>query len=223
MPFEAWTSRELEPIAVPMPPVRSVAVLRLVLEDPAGRALHRNFTAFVVGEGPSPRDEVRKDADGRTLRILRAAPSSFSEAPWSVRQWDAMDGLKVNGAGVGAFEYRIPWPADLRPEEVAGATFVAELGAKELFGKDRPDAGGGPGRLHAGQGRPRPGPQPQRLPHDRHRHPPERGPRPGERRRPSGSSTSPTTRPTTGACCRGTRRSGTAGFGRPAPTASWSR
>jgi hypothetical protein len=164
VPFEVWTSRELEPIAVPMPDVRSVAVLRLVLEDPAGRVLHRNFTAFVVGEGESSRDEERTDADGRTLRILRAAPSSFVDGTWTVRQWDAMDGLKVNGAGAGAFEYRIPWPADLRPEDVAGATFLAELGAKRLFGKDDPDAGELEGDYMRGKGAHDPGLNPNAYP-----------------------------------------------------------
>jgi len=146
-----------------MPDVRSVAVLRLVLEDPAGRTLHRNFTAFVVGEGASPRDEAR-EANGGSLRILRVAPGSFSEAPWSIRQWDALDGLKVNGAGVGAFEYRIPWPADVRPEEVSGATFVAELGAKELFGKDRPEAGAVQGDYMRGRGAHDPGLNPNAYP-----------------------------------------------------------
>jgi hypothetical protein len=164
LPFAPWASRALEPIAVPMPPVRSVAVLRLVLEDPAGRALHRNFTAFVVGGGASSRDEVRAGAAGRSLRILRAAPPSFSDATWTVRQWDAMDGLKVNGAGAGVFEYRIPWPADLRPEEVAGATFLAELGAKQLFGKDRPDAGKAEGDYMRGKGAHDPGLNPNAYP-----------------------------------------------------------
>jgi hypothetical protein len=163
VPFEAWTSRELEPIAVPMPEVRSVAVLRLVLEDSAGKALHRNFTAFVVGEGPSPRDEERR-IEGRSLRILRASPGSFSEAPWSIRQWDALDGLKVSGAGAGAFEYRVPWPTDLRPEDVAGATFVAELGAKELFGKDRPEGGAVQGDYMRGKGAHDPGLNPNAYP-----------------------------------------------------------
>jgi hypothetical protein len=164
VPFAPWTSAELEPVAVPMPPRRAVAVLRLVLEDPAGRVLHRNFTAFVVGETPSPRDEVRTESDGRTLRILRAAPSAFSEARWSVRQWDAMDGRKVNGAGSGVFEYRIPWPDDLKPEEVAGAAFLAELGAKELFGKDLPDAGEVDGDFMRGRGTHDPGLNPNAYP-----------------------------------------------------------
>jgi hypothetical protein len=164
VPFAPWTSGELEPIAVPMPASRALAVLRLVLEDPAGRVLHRNFTAFVVGETPSPRDEVRTEAGGRTLRVLRSAPSAFSDASWSLRQWDAMDGRKVNGAGSGVFEYRIPWPDDLRPEEVAGATFLAELGAKQLFGKDRPDAGEVGGDYMRGRGAHDPGLNPNAYP-----------------------------------------------------------
>jgi hypothetical protein len=164
VPFAPWTSGELEPIAVPMPASRALAVLRLVLEDPAGRVLHRNFTAFVVGETPSPRDEVRAEAGGRTLRVLRSAPSAFSDASWSLRQWDAMDGRKVNGAGSGVFEYRIPWPDDLRPEEVAGATFLAELGAKQLFGKDRPDAGEVEGDYMRGRGAHDPGLNPNAYP-----------------------------------------------------------
>jgi hypothetical protein len=152
VPFAPWTSRELAPVAVPMPDGRTVAVLRLALEDGAGRVLHRNFTAFVVGEGESPRDEVRTRAEGPPLRILRVAPGSFSDASWSLRQWEALDGLKVNGAGSGAFEYRIPWPSDLRPEDVVGATLLTELGAKELFGKDRADAGEAEGDYMRGKG-----------------------------------------------------------------------
>jgi hypothetical protein len=49
-----------------------------------------------------------------------------------------MGGSKQNGAGSGWFEYRLSWPRDLATSAVSGATFVAELGAKQLFGKDRP-------------------------------------------------------------------------------------
>jgi hypothetical protein len=164
VPFAPWMSRQLEPMAVPMPDGRAVAVLRLALEDPAGRVLHRNFTAFVVGDGVSPRHEARAGADGRGLRILRAAPASFAEGAWTVRQWDALDGLKVNGAGAGAFEYRIPWPEGLDPEEVAGATFLAELGAKRLFGKDDPDAGELEGDYMRGKGAHDPGRNPNAYP-----------------------------------------------------------
>jgi hypothetical protein len=136
IPFEPWLSRALEPVSVPMPSLRAVAVLRARLVDEAGRVLQRNFTAFAVGEGGSPRDETLVD-DGRRLRVLRVAPRAFAAARWSERQWSAMDGRKQDGAGFGAFEYQLPWPAGLDAGAVEGAAFLAELGAKQLFGKDR--------------------------------------------------------------------------------------
>ena len=48
----------LEPLPVKMPERRSVAVLRVTLEDAAGQVLQRNFTSFVVGGSPSPREEA---------------------------------------------------------------------------------------------------------------------------------------------------------------------
>jgi hypothetical protein len=139
--FEPWLSRALEPVAVTMPEGRAVAVLRARLEDAAGRVLHRNFTSLVVGTGASPRDETLAGAaaagGASRLRVLRVAPAAFRDARWSERQWAAMDGRKQNGAGYGYFEYRLPWPADLRLEDISGASVVAELGAKRLLGKDR--------------------------------------------------------------------------------------
>jgi hypothetical protein len=52
-----------------------------------------------------------------------------------------LDGLKVNGAGAGYFEYRIPWPDALSAADVEGATVLFEASAKQLFGKDRAGAG----------------------------------------------------------------------------------
>jgi hypothetical protein len=149
VPFAPWTSRALEPVAVPMPGRRAVAVLRVRLLDASGRVLHRNFTAFVVGEGsPSPRDEQVDP----TLRVLRVDPAARSSASWSLREWAAMDGRKRNGAGSGFFEYRLPWPRDLRVEHVSGAAFLAELGAKQLFGKDRVAGGKVEGDFMRGKG-----------------------------------------------------------------------
>jgi hypothetical protein len=47
----------------------------------------------------------------------------------------------VNGAGSGYFEYRLAWPVGLELSNVASAAFVVEASAKQLFGKDRDDAG----------------------------------------------------------------------------------
>lgn len=161
--FEPWLSQALEPVAVPMPGGRAVAVLRATLVDGAGRVLQRNFTTFVVGEGASPRDETRSEGD-QTLRVLRVAPKEYANARFSLRVWEAMDGRKQNGAGAGFFEYRLAWPKGLRPADVAGASFLAELGAKELFGKDRPGAPAIEGDYMRGRGTHDPGRNPNAYP-----------------------------------------------------------
>ncbi|MBE7502571.1 MAG: glycoside hydrolase family 2 [Verrucomicrobiales bacterium] len=139
LPFHPWLATELPDLKVPMPALPCVAVLRLTLETPAGRVLHRNFTTFRVAEGPAPRDETLKTEAG-TARVVRFAPASFRDARWSLKQWNVLDGLKVNGAGHGHFEYRVAWPDGLEPGKVAGATFLMEASAKELFAKDRADS-----------------------------------------------------------------------------------
>jgi hypothetical protein len=110
------------------------------LESESGAVLHRNFTTFRVARGQAPRDESVKSG-GRAQRVVRVAPGAFRSAQWSLKQWNVLDGLKANGAGHGYFEYRLPWPDGLDPAKVGGALFRAELSAKRLHGKDRPDAG----------------------------------------------------------------------------------
>jgi len=83
---------------------------------------------------------------------VRFAPETFKDAKWSVKTWDALDGLKVNGAGHGYFEYRVAWPADLDPNDVAGASLVFEASAKQLFGKDKDTAGRQAGDYMLGEG-----------------------------------------------------------------------
>ena len=60
--------------------------------------LHRNFTTYLVTDGPAARDEIVIGDSGR-LRILRFGPETFRDAKWSLKQWNVLDGLKVNGAG----------------------------------------------------------------------------------------------------------------------------
>ena len=79
-----------------------------------------------------------RTGDGRTWR--GSIPASFSSAKWSLKQWNVLDGLKVNGAGSGHFEYRLPWPPGLKLADVAAAAFLVEASAKQLYGKDRDDA-----------------------------------------------------------------------------------
>jgi hypothetical protein len=92
------------------------------------------------------------------------APDRVSNARWSERHWTAMDGRKQNGAGAGFFEYRLAWPKGLRAEDVLGASFVAELGAKQLFGKDRIGKGRVQGDFMLGGGTHDPGLNPNAYP-----------------------------------------------------------
>lgn len=136
MGFEPWAARELEPLRVAMPAQPALAVLAITLENEAGVVLQRNFTTFLVADGQSPRLQTLRTSSGE-LRVVRFSPSTFSSAKWSLKQWSVLDGLKVDGAGHGYFEYHVPWPEGLDPRRVSGASFVFEASAKRLLGKDR--------------------------------------------------------------------------------------
>jgi hypothetical protein len=87
-----------------------------------------------------------------SLRLLRFAPNTFHDAQWSLKQWDVLEGLKVNGAGHGYFEYHLAWPSDLDVNSVEGAPLLFEASAKQLFGKDKKDAAKQAGDFMLGQG-----------------------------------------------------------------------
>jgi len=163
LPFEPWLARELPPLRVAMPPHAALAVLVLTVETEGGAVLHRNFTTFLVADGPAPRSETRQ-RDGRTVRVVRFAPNTFSAARWSQKQWNVLDGLKVNGAGRGFFEYRVPWPAGLDPRAIAAASFVFEASAKRLLGKDRAGATVDDGDFMRGRGTHDPSANPNSYP-----------------------------------------------------------
>jgi hypothetical protein len=134
VPYRPWMSRALAPLPVTMPDEPAVAVLAVRLEDAAGTVLQRNFAAFVV-EGDLPATTTL--ADGRRVRVSRVSPTAVRDARWTLKQWTVLGDRKLNGAGSGFFEYRIPWPAGLDARDVAGATFLVEASAKRLNGKDR--------------------------------------------------------------------------------------
>jgi hypothetical protein len=149
IPYRPWMTGALAPLSVTMPDHRAVAVLATRLESAAGEVLQRNFTTFVV-DAPVPADTTL--ADGRRARLVTFEPASFSDQKWSLKQWNVMDGKKVDGAGAGFFEYRVPWPQGVRAEDVATASLVAEVSSKQLFGKDREGAAEMSGDYMRGQG-----------------------------------------------------------------------
>jgi hypothetical protein len=137
--WQPWSVKELLPLEIQMPALRGLAILAFVVEDASGNILHHNFTTFYIGEGTSDRKETINEA-GKILRVVRFSPDSFKSQSWSVNQWNVLRGLKVDGAGFGYFEYEVPVPEDITASNTDEITIVAELSAKQLFGKDRKDA-----------------------------------------------------------------------------------
>lgn len=161
--FEPWLTRELAPLKITLPRQRGLAVLSLSLETDTGVVLHRNFTSFLVAEGASPREETTQ-IQRTQRRLVRFAPNTFRSAQWSQKQWNVLDGLKVDGAGYGFFEYRLPWPKDLDAAQIAGASFIFEASAKQLFGKDRDGAATDDGDFMRGKGTHDPSSNPNAYP-----------------------------------------------------------
>ena len=134
VPYHPWMTQPLAPLALTMPNEPAVAVLAVRLEDASGTVLQRNFTTFIV-EGDAPATATL--ADGARVRVAHVPAASISDGRWSLKQWNILGGKKIDGAGSGYFEYRIPWPAGLTASSVATATFLVEASAKRLNGKDR--------------------------------------------------------------------------------------
>jgi hypothetical protein len=135
--YHPWMTGKLNPFKVYMPKTPGVMIFATELKDALGSVLQRNFTTFIIS-GESPQ-RMRLD-NGENVRLIRVVPAKFSSAKWSLKQWDVLGGLKVNGAGSGFFEYDIPWPKDVKLDDVNSATFIMEASAKRLFGKDHEGA-----------------------------------------------------------------------------------
>ncbi|HEX9958570.1 MAG TPA: glycoside hydrolase family 2 TIM barrel-domain containing protein, partial [Fibrella sp.] len=134
VPYKPWMQQNLDSLRVPMPKEKSVAILSLVLTDASGTELHHNMVSFVVN-APVPAQITL--ANNRKAQVLTIPAAKFSDAKWSQKQWNVLDGKKVNGAGSGFIEYRMPWPKGMAATGVESAVFLVEAGAKELFVKDR--------------------------------------------------------------------------------------
>ena len=125
--YTPWMQAGLPAETFPAPAWSGLGRVQLLLKDPSsGKVLHHNVFHFVV-DAPSNPDKVR---------VFEQSPAAFSAANWSLKQWQILDGYKVNGAGKGFFEYRIP-VSGLDLSQVAEAHFLVEASSKPLLDKDR--------------------------------------------------------------------------------------
>ncbi len=124
--YVPYVQKEIESLALSIPNTSGLAELTLQLEDLKGTVLHHNFMHFeIISDTKLPKTEV-----------ISVAPAAFTNATWSSKQWNVLDGLKVCGAGDGNFEYTFKLNStDLN--KVKESYFLMEVSAKELFVKDR--------------------------------------------------------------------------------------
>jgi len=134
VPYRPWMSQSLAPLPITLPNEPATLILATRLVNAKDSVLQRNFTTFIV-EGDAPVSGTL--ADGRRVRVAHVPATAVRDAHWTLKHWTILGDHKLNGAGSGFFEYRIPWPAGLDTNEVAGATFLIEASAKRLNGKDR--------------------------------------------------------------------------------------
>ncbi|MCK4749866.1 MAG: glycoside hydrolase family 2, partial [Bacteroidales bacterium] len=127
IPSSPYFNGEVESLEVPMPEIPGLYHLTLRLRDENAYIYHMNFTSFLV-EGAEPA--------APSVKSVPFDPADFSDADWSLGQWNILEGLKVNGAGAGYFAYQVDLPASLDLDEVKNATLVFEASAKKLHGKD---------------------------------------------------------------------------------------
>jgi len=125
--YTPWMQKELEPLTVQMPDIAGVATLKMKVTDQNGKILQRNFMHF----------EIISDQTIPDVTLLSTPAGNFSQAEWSKRQWNVLEGKKANGAGEGFFQYSIPIPEDVTSKGIKEAFFLVEVSAKELFVKDQ--------------------------------------------------------------------------------------
>lgn len=151
IPFKPWENGKIMDIPVNMPSKPGLAILRFTLEDAAGNALHHNFMTFVVENETNVKSEY-VSLNGKRADLVSFKPSSFTTSQWSGRQWNVLEGLKVNGTGHGFFEYSVTIPENINLSEKAYVSLILEASSKQLFGKDNPASGKMGGDYMRGKG-----------------------------------------------------------------------
>jgi hypothetical protein len=151
--FAPWDVRALDSLSVVLPKDKSVNTLSFILIDPAGKVLHRNFGHIIVEEGNLKPSNPK-------MELVSVPVERYSASQWPEKQWTGVLGQKVNGAGVGYFEYEFP----ISGSDIAEVRFMVEASSKPILGKDRPDRGKMDGDYMLGKGTFDPGVNPNAYP-----------------------------------------------------------
>ena len=125
--YQAWLQKKLDNLTLKAPDMAGLGIVKLLLKDTEGNVLHHNFMNFVV----------KSTQNKPKTAIFEALPKDFKKAEWSQKTWNVLDGLKVNGAGKGFFEYNIPLSKIEKMGDMKSAYVLFEASAKQLFDKDK--------------------------------------------------------------------------------------
>jgi hypothetical protein len=134
-----WQYQYIDPIRISLPDQEGILNLNIKMETVAGIPVHKNFVLFRI-KMQNDDSERLYTKDGINYNLVSFDPAGFMAAEWSIKQWNILDGKKVNGSGSGFFEYEVSLPKGIPEDKIEGATFNIELSSKQLFGKDRTDS-----------------------------------------------------------------------------------
>jgi hypothetical protein len=123
LPYQPWMQSTLPPITVTAPKLQGVYQVIFEVKDQAGNVHHRNFFSLDV---PTGRDE-------ESYQVFEVKPKDWKKENWSQKVWNIFDGAKMNAASNGYIEYEFMGD----PKKIDEIYFLAEIGGKQLFAKDR--------------------------------------------------------------------------------------
>ncbi|SOE22019.1 Glycosyl hydrolases family 2 [Spirosomataceae bacterium TFI 002] len=123
IPYKSWMQETLKPISIQTPSLQGVYQVIFEVKDANGKVHHRNFFSLDV---PFGRDE-------EAYQVFEVKPTDWKKENWSNKVWSEMEGAKMNAAGNGYIEYEFTGD----PKRIEEIYFLAELGGKQLFAKDR--------------------------------------------------------------------------------------
>jgi hypothetical protein len=132
--YQAWMQKALNPLSLKMPEMAGLGIVKFKLLDADGKELHHNFFNFIV----------KSTQNKPKTNIFEVQPKEVKKSEWSLKTWNVLEGLKMNGAGKGYFEYQIPVSSkgissekDLKIGNFKEAYVLFEASAKQLFDKDK--------------------------------------------------------------------------------------
>ncbi len=125
LPFAPWSQKQVGKLSLDIPDEAGLATLALSLKSRSGEILQHNFVHYLI----------TSEQNSSTDLVITQSPASFSDQSWEKKQWNVLDGKKVNGAGRGYFEYEFTL-SDTQAEFNNGYLLM-EVSAKEYFVKDQ--------------------------------------------------------------------------------------